>query len=231
MNSSLFITILHPDLNLQHVQILDQLTLLSFFLSQSSYTEVKGSVLIYTSCVWAELRPWIQRTRKQPFTGRSCLDFAYQCPGTEDFKERFSVLYGDKIFVWSAAWSSQLSDYHQSLLPTQLSEEISLRLCCNWVWTTTDRFWVNSACLCGQAAPESEVSSCIYTMQVLGNRSSLSMVPKVEPICLPRFMCLCVHPSTQRFEPTGCSSFTASDPAAAASYGLCPASVASFNHC
>jgi len=77
--------------------ILDQLTLF-WSLSHNSYIEVKRSVLVYTGYLWAELKPWIQ-IRKQPFTGRCCLDFAYQCAGAENFKESFSVLYGDKLFV------------------------------------------------------------------------------------------------------------------------------------
>lgn len=127
-------------------------------LSQSSWNEWHWCGGICVS-LYQLLMGWnnpLDTNKKTAFTGRSCLDLACLCAGAENFMERFSVLYGDKIFVRNTAWSSQwVTTINSCCFLTQLSEEISLRLCCSWAWTTTDRWgWVNSACLCGHAALE-----------------------------------------------------------------------------
>lgn len=104
------------------------LLFVGLFLNQSSWSEWHWSegkcVNLYNMLVgW--VNP-LDISKKTALTGRSCLDFACQCAGAENFMERFSVLYGDKIFVRTTAWSSQrMTTIISCCFLTQLSEGVS----------------------------------------------------------------------------------------------------------
>lgn len=146
LDSSLFITSLAADLIFQCVHwpltnlhckgfLVLVLLFVGLFLNQSSWSEWHWSEGICVN-LYNMLLGWVNpldTSKKTAFTGRSCLDFACQCAGAENFMERFSVLYGDKIFVRTTVWSSQqVTTIISCCFLTQLLEEVSLRFCCSW---------------------------------------------------------------------------------------------------